>query len=49
MATHRHNLSVYDGIFQRILDLAKKEKRSVTNMAEILLEEALENAKGEKQ
>lgn len=49
MTTQRHNLSVYEGVFQRILILAKKEKRSVTNMAEILLEDALKNVKDEME
>jgi len=38
---------VYEGLFQQILSLAKKEKRSVTNMTEILLEDALKNTRRE--
>ncbi len=49
MATQRHNLSIYEGVFQRILALATKKKRSVTNMAEILLEDALKNARDEME
>lgn len=49
MATQRHNLSIYEGVFQRISALATKEKRSVTNMAEILLEDALKNARDEME
>ena len=40
--SYRHNISIYEHMFQKISHLAKKENRSVTKMTEILLEQALE-------
>lgn len=43
----RHNLSVYEKLYTNVELLAQQERRTTTNMTEILLEEALK-ARGVK-
>lgn len=37
----RHSLSIYESLYNAITSLGEKEKRTTTNMSEVLLEEAL--------